>query len=249
MAISLPVSHACVRSTAVRIVLALTALAALLRFTTLDVQSFASDESVTAGEILNIDFLGMLRKILGWESTLPLYYVLAWFWSKLFGTGEVMRSLSALFGVATVPVAYVLGATLVTRRVGTILAALVAVNPMLVWYSQEARAYALLVLMSTLSLLFVAQALEHPSRRRLALWALSSALALGSHYFALFLLLPESVWLLARARRQFSRESRRDTVLAVVAAAAAGLLLAPLALYQAAERRQAGLPRLTSASA
>ena len=58
-----------------------------------------------------------------------------------------LRSLSALAGVATVPVAYLIGAELRGRRAGLMAAALVAVNPMLLWYSQEARAYALLVLL------------------------------------------------------------------------------------------------------
>ena len=49
----------------------------------------------------------MLREVKASESNPPLYYVLAWGWAKAFGTGEVgLRSLSALFGAATVPVAY-----------------------------------------------------------------------------------------------------------------------------------------------
>ena len=82
------------------------------------------------------------------ESAPPLYYALAWVWTQVTGTGEFgLRSLSALAGVATVPVAYLLGAELRGRRAGLMAAALVAVNPMLLWYSQEARAYALLVLL------------------------------------------------------------------------------------------------------
>ena len=48
----------------------------------------------------------MLHAVKVSESNPPLYYVLAWGWAKAFGTGEVgLRSLSALFGAATVPVA------------------------------------------------------------------------------------------------------------------------------------------------
>ncbi len=53
------------------------------------------------------------------ESAPPLYYALAWLWTQLTGTGEFgLRSLSALAGVATVPVAYLLATELTTRRVG-----------------------------------------------------------------------------------------------------------------------------------
>ena len=75
------------------------------------------------------------------ESAPPLYYVLGWLWVQVAGTGEFgLRSLSALAGIATVPVAYLLGLELRGRRAGILAAALVAVNPMLVWYSQEAGA-------------------------------------------------------------------------------------------------------------
>src|SRR5690242_5921335 len=61
-----------------------------------------------------------------------------------------LRSLSALAGVATVPVAYVAARTLVCARVGVIAAALTACNPLLIWYSQDARSYSLLVLLTAL---------------------------------------------------------------------------------------------------
>ena len=77
-----------------------------------------------------------------------------------------MRSLSALFGAATVPLAYCIGAELSSRRAGLITAALVAVNPMLIWYSQEARSYALLVFFCAASLLFFARALRTRSGPR-----------------------------------------------------------------------------------
>ena len=53
-----------------------------------------------------------------------------------------------------------------SRRAGLIAAALVAVNPMLIWYSQEARSYALLVFFCAVSLLFFVRALRHPRRTR-----------------------------------------------------------------------------------
>ena len=71
------------------IVAGLTVLAAVLRFVTLDVQSFDHDESVTAGQVLDPNFVEMLKMVPERESAPHLYYVTAWFWSKLFGTGEV----------------------------------------------------------------------------------------------------------------------------------------------------------------
>jgi hypothetical protein len=223
----------------VAIVTAFTLLAALLRFATLDVQSFAHDESVTARRVLDPNFIQMLKEIAGGESTPPLYYVTAWFWSRPFGLGEVgLRTLSALIGTAVVPVAYMLGAKLASRRVGAALCGLVAVNPMLVWFSQEARAYALLVLASTVSVLLFVYALESPTRRRLGLWAVAAALTLATHYFGWFLIAAEATWLLARWR------GRRDAFLAIGAVAAAGLVLAPVAVYQASKDRTGWIGRI-----
>ena len=127
----------------------------------------------------------MLHEVKHSESNPPLYYVIAWGWAKVFGLGEVgLRSLSALFGAATIPVAYFIGRELSGRRAGYITAAIVAVNPMLIWYSQEARGYALLVFLAALSFLFFLRALRTHDNRDLALWSLASIGALTTHYFA-----------------------------------------------------------------
>ena len=72
--------------------------AAIVRFATLGHQSYDHDEAVTAG-----GSCGRSRGTPMWSSinerSPPLYYLLAWLWSQLFGTGEVgLRSLSAVFG-------------------------------------------------------------------------------------------------------------------------------------------------------
>jgi mannosyltransferase len=202
----------------------LVALAAAMRFATIDVQSFHHDEVITAARVLPGSFGDMLRAVKDSESNPPLYYVLAWGWAKAFGSGEVgLRSLSALFGVATVPVAYWVGAELASRRAGLIAAALVAVNPMLIWYSQEARSYSVLAFFGALSLLFFVRALRAGRSRDLALWALASALALCSHYFAVFAVAIEAVWLLVALRARW-----RAVVPAVLAVGLVGLALVPL---------------------
>src|SRR5947199_10307168 len=94
--------------------LGITAAAAALRFSTLGVQSFWHDEAVTVGRVLHPGLGATLKEIPSSEATPPLYYVLAWLWSKLFGTSEAgIRSLSALFGTVTVPGAYLVGRRLV----------------------------------------------------------------------------------------------------------------------------------------
>jgi mannosyltransferase len=206
----------------------LTALGVAVRFASLGLQSYHHDEVITAMRVIPGSFGDMLHRVKTSESNPPLYYVLAWGWAKAFGTGEFgLRSLSALFGVATIPVGYLIGRRLASRRAGLILAGLIAVNPMLIWYSQEARSYALLVFFCAVSLFFFARALDTRAGRDLAFWALASALALCSHYFAVFAVGIEAAWLLVALRGHL-----RLVLPALAAVAASGLALLPLANSQ-----------------
>jgi mannosyltransferase len=214
------------RARSVQALAALTVLAAILRFSTLDVQSYWFDEAVTVG-LVKSSFGHMLSSIGGSESTPPLYYMIAWVWSRAFGDGEVgLRSLSALAGTAFVPVAYAAAAELSSRRTALLVAALAAVSPLLIWYSQEARSYSLLVLFAGLSFLFFLRQLRQPRDSMLALWTLASGLAIATHYFAGFLVAPEAAWLVLRAH-----DRRRPAVAIGALLLVAGALL-PILIRQ-----------------
>jgi mannosyltransferase len=214
-----------VRSRTFWIVAGLTALGAVLRFATLGDQAYHHDEIVTASRVLRVGFGHAMDAVGFSESAPPLYYALAWLWTQVTGNGEWgLRFLSALAGVATIPVAYLAGRELRGARAGVIAAALVAFNPMLLWYSQEARAYALLGFFCALSLLYCIRALQRGERRDFVWWGVYSALALATHYFAVFPLVAEVV-LLARRRGRAILSGLWIVALAVV-------LLAPLAIHQ-----------------
>jgi hypothetical protein len=207
--------------------LALTALAAALRLATLDLQSFWYDEAFTPVHVLHASLGATLRAVAHTENSPPLWYAIAWVQARLFGDGEIaLRLPSALAGVASVPLAWAVGRRLGGARAALLAAALVAVNPLMVWYSQEARAYGLIAFTSALALLCFLRAEERPSAGRMAAFALAGALALATHYFAIFLLAPMALWLLARPR------PRRPALPALGALLAAGLALLPLALAQ-----------------
>jgi len=212
---------------------AIVVLAAVLRLATLRTQSVWFDEAAT-WDLVRRPFGTMLDRIPDGESNPPLFYVLEWGWTRVFGDGEAgLRSLSALAGLLTVPVAYATGrraaagaAHAGAERAGLAAAALVAVNPLLVWFSQEARSYALATLLSAVALLLFVRALDDSRARLLVGWAVAAALALATHYFTAFVLAPQAVWLLWRHPR------RRDVVAAAAALAAVGLALLPLLIAQ-----------------
>ena len=183
-----------------RLLAGITLIAAVVRFATLTGQSFWFDEAQAVHE-MQLSFGAMLHAWSTYEPNPPLYFVLAWPWAQLFGTGEAgMRALPALLGTLTVPLVYLGGRELVSRRAGLFAAALTALSPFLVWYSQEAREYALLTLLSAASVWCFARAWHARGRRALLWWAMVSALALLTQYFAGFLVAAEAVALLWRLR-------------------------------------------------
>jgi mannosyltransferase len=209
------------------IVLALTVLAAGLRFGTLNVQSAWLDESATI-TLVHRGLWGMLSHLSSSESAPPLYYVLVWAWTKVFGSGVVgFRSFSALVGTITIPVMYVAGRE-VSSRVGLWLAALASVSPIMYYYSQEARGYALLILFSAAAIVYWQRAMRAPRGHTLALWSAMSILALLTHYFAAFLFVPEAILLL----RHIGLPRMRAPIGVVLLV---GLALSPLAASQSAD--------------
>lgn len=205
---------------------ALTLLAAIVRFVGLAHQSYWFDEADTVS-IVHTSLGGLLVRVPRWETTPPFYFFAAWLWAHVFGSGEAgLRSLSALAGVITVPIGYAAASKLISRRVGVILAALIACSPLLVWYSQEARAYSLLVLLTSVALLAFAHLRSRPTLRWTVIWTLAGVLALATHYYAALTIVPEGILLLARHGRV------RRTRIGVVVVALSGLALLAIAFRQ-----------------
>jgi mannosyltransferase len=214
---------------------ALLLLASALRLPTLGAQSFWYDEAFTPVHVLHASLGATLHAVSQTENSPPLWYVLEWGFSRVLGTGEVaLRLLSALAGIGTVAVAWGVGRELAGRRAALATALLVAVNPLFVWYSQEARVYALFVFAAALALWCFLRALRDPTPRRLGAFAAAGALALTTHYFAVFLLAPMCVWLLfcARAAHPPHRARWAPTLAAVAAVALVGVALVPLVAAQ-----------------
>jgi len=197
-------------------------LSGLLRFVALGARGWWQDEAVTV-ELVRLPFVTMLRTIPDSEGSPPLYYVLAWGWTRLFGDSEIgLRSLSATFGLVTVFVVFLAGRELVSTRAGLVTAFLAAASPLLVWHAQDGRAYSLLVLLAALSFLFFVRVLRTSSTADAVGFTVASSLALLTHYFAIYIVAPEAVWLLAAKR------TRRLAIAPVVVIGLVGVALLPL---------------------
>jgi 4-amino-4-deoxy-L-arabinose transferase-like glycosyltransferase len=132
------------------------------------------------------------------------YYLLLRIWIHL-GTQEwIVRSLSVICSVATLPMLYRLGARLFGERVGQISVALLAVHPYHIRFAQEARGYSLMLLLLTASTLLLVRATDSSSRHRARVWVayvVTSALAVYSHFYASLAILAQwASFLIARPR-------------------------------------------------
>jgi hypothetical protein len=130
----------------------------------------------------------------------PLYYLLLHGWLSLVGRSEfAVRFLSVAAGLLSLSVLYALGRRLSSARLGLWSALLLALSPIYIQYSQEARMYALLALLGLLSVYTLRRWLEQPSIGRGTLYVLPTAAALYTHNLAVFLLPFEAMWAIAWA--------------------------------------------------
>lgn len=218
--------------------LAISLAAAGWRLGTLGAQSLWYDEAFTPVHVLHSGLGATLQAVSHTENSPPLWYVLEWAVSRVLGTGAIaLRLVSAIAGIAAVVVAWAIGWELAGRRAAIASALLLATSPLFVWYSQEARAYGLFVLVVALTMLCFLRALARPTRSRLLLFALSCAAALLTHYFSVFLLVPMAIWVLLD--RKVRAHTPLRTVLATLTIpAVVGAALIPLILAQAGHGTQ-----------
>ena len=167
-------------------VLGLSLLALALRLFHLTAVSLRGDESFTAlfsaGSLLEI--VGQLRTI---EPHPPLYYLLLYATTRLVGDSEfAVRFPSVLFGMLLVPLSYVAARRAVGTAIALPTALLVAINPFLLWHSQDARNYTLVPLLALGATYFAVRLLRGADEDRdrgawIGLGA-SQGLLLLSHY-------------------------------------------------------------------
>ena len=135
-----------------------------LRIYQIGAKSFWFDESASIW-ISQRPLAGVLPELVRSEENPPLYYLLLHFWMAWGRSETVLRALSALFSVLTLPVMYLIGIRLGGRALGLLAMFILAVAPMHVHYAQDARDYALLTLNASLALLCMVILLEDPTMR------------------------------------------------------------------------------------
>jgi mannosyltransferase len=175
----------------------LIAASAAIRFLFLARKPFWFDECFSV-EVARLDWANFLHLLWWREANMSLYYLLLRIWLRFGHTEFFIRSLSVLIAATTLPAIYWLARLLYDRRVAVSAAALFTFNAYGVRYAQEARSYALFVLLATLSSGFLVAYVREPVRRNRLGYVLFSVLAVYAHFYALLLVAAQ--WL---ALRQF----------------------------------------------
>lgn len=161
----------------------ITFIGAVLRGYNLGFNSLWLDEAAT-NVLSKVGIVQIWQNMAAGEFNPPLFYILEHF-MLMFGNSEaILRILPAIFGALAIPVFYYIGKEFKDENTGFIMAVMCAVSPFLVWYSQEARAYSLLLLLIALATYVFLRALKDNLKEDWILFAVFGAVAVWTHFYA-----------------------------------------------------------------
>ncbi len=125
----------------------------------------------------------------------PFYYWLLKIWTLLFGTSDLaLRSFSAVTILAAIIVTYFLVRKLFGQRAAIWTGALLAISPMVIRFSEEARMYSLVLLVVAAATYVLVLATERPTRKKWLIYGLLVSLGMWTHYFTAVVWLSHWVW-------------------------------------------------------
>ena len=164
------------------------AVAIVLRLAGISVQNLWYDEHYTLRVAL-VPLRDLLDVLVAEEgSKPPLYFVFMHYWVKISSSEFWLRASSAFFGGVDCVAAAALGRQIFRHPRGILLGWLLVFAPFHIYYSQEARPYALWGALVTLTLLFQVKFCAAPQRRYLAGYVVSAFLACYTFTYSIFLL-------------------------------------------------------------
>ncbi|MFH0738862.1 MAG: glycosyltransferase family 39 protein [Candidatus Omnitrophota bacterium] len=133
----------------------------------------------------------------------PFYFLAMHFWMRLFSDSPLsVRFFSVIFGMISIILAYQLGCRLFNKQAGFFCGLIVSVSAFCVRYSQEARAYSLIMCMGLASLLLLLRLEEEDRYSDGLLLGLVNALGIYTHYFYIFIAFAQFVYFTLAHHRQ-----------------------------------------------
>jgi 4-amino-4-deoxy-L-arabinose transferase-like glycosyltransferase len=191
------------------------------------------DEAISVHQA-HMSLSGMLQNLRATDNHPPLYFLILWATVRLIGSGELAVHIpSIVAGTLLVPAVYITGRELFDRRTGVLAAALTAIAPLLIWYSQEARPYSVFMLFATLALWAQVKVLRDG---RVRFWVAYGALTIALLYTHYFSLIPIAIQQLGFAAAIWDRSRHGQSVRPLVTGywitwIAIAIAVAPLVPY------------------
>ena len=221
---------------------ALTACGLALRLALINAQSLRLDESISLKQVTDFSLVGLWKYMVEGNVHIPLYHSILYFWVRVVGTAEwQLRLPSVIFGTAAIPLLFVVARRIASVRTALFATAIGAASPFLIWHSDEARMYPLLLFLTLASMYLLFTALDRGGFWWWAAYAVVTGVSLYSHYFALLMPPVHLAYLL------INRVPRRKLLAWFGAMTVVGLMFLPwvIALYSL-RIQAAGLSSLTN---
>ena len=191
------------------------------------------DEAMSVAQA-RLSYPAMIHRLRVEDVHPPLYHSLLWLTIRVLGDGETAVHVpSIVFGTLMVPATYLAAHEIYDRRTGLVAAAIAAIAPIAVWYSQEARMYSLVMLLGILAVWAMFRALRDGHISSWLLLGVLNAAIAWTLYVATFLVIAQQVVLLGvlLQRRHDRLAARRLLVGWLVALGVSAILVAPLLPY------------------
>jgi len=125
-----------------------------------------------------------------------LWYYILHFWMYFGKNLIILRTLSVLFGILSIPLFYFLGKKFYGEKVGILSALFLSLSPFHIYYSQEIRMYSSGLFLAGLQLWIFLRILESNNKYNIAGFIILTALSFYNHYSSFYILFGETVFLL-----------------------------------------------------
>ena len=154
--------------------LSIVVVSVVLHFWELGKQSVWIDEMFTLRNI-ECTWSEVIKTSVTVNNSPPLYYICNKLFCSLGGYGEVaLRFLSALFATLSVVMLYFFTKEIFSKKIALLSAFLLAINPLFLWFSHEARNYTMVVFLLLFSLLFALKYWKTGKKSHLLLFSLGA---------------------------------------------------------------------------
>ncbi len=148
----------------------------------------------------------------------PLYPLIMLAWLGLFGDGELaVRLPSLLFGLGSIVLLFMLTKRWFGRATAWVASGWLALSPVHIWYSHEAKNNMLLLLLTLLAVYWLQRAWRTDRLRDWILFVISALAALWTNIFALCVVAALFAWLLIQVLREKGRPRLRALLISGIA--------------------------------